>query len=739
MSCTLCPLHATCLTVQIDGRGSATPDIMVVCEAPGKEEDCEGAVLIGRSGKKLDEMLHAAGIDPATVYKTNAVRCRPPGNRKPMPEEVDACRTHLREEILRLRPRVIVAMGDVAIRSLLKRSGVTDKRGKAFPLHADIPYQTDVYVTYHPAFALRQPMATATIVGDLRKAKDGLTPTSEIEWKAWEGETYDLSDMLAYDIETDIKTGQVTQIAFAAPERVTTVENAHPLLAAKEVLEGRTRQIIGHNSWVFDSRVLREHGVNVPLGDDTLTLAYLLDETQPKGLEALCVKYLKVRGWKEDRDAPVGSDLFAAYNARDALYTLRLYERLFEELDAARWNVYQRILKPARYALDACSTRGIYINPSAVDTAERFFKERIEESLVRARGLVGREDWKPSSTRAVGEALEAEGHSLPRTSTGQLATGRAVLNGLQRTPLVEALLDFRNAQKAYTAFVKPYKKIVEESPDGRAHPTYSLTRTVTGRTSAQGPNTQQLPRDPLLRAFFSAPEGHERVSFDYTAIEFYVATFLAGEEETLNRLRGEGFDPHRWLASRFYGIPEKEVTSDQRTIAKSANFGLLYMGTPFTLVEYAAKTGVDLNDDEAKALYNTFHTSYPRFRQWYNSTLSYLRHNGFVQTLTGRRRHIGTGLTGKELGAAWRECVNFQVQSLAADIALTALSKCHEEGLPITDFWHDSVGFEFEGQMSENTEKRIKKIMTTDTLEYLDSIFNTNLTDIPLKVKAERK
>jgi len=170
--CTRCPLHAHALTVCVPGRGPVPAEIMLVGEAPGASEDMEGEPFVGQSGRVLNAMLREAGIDPQAVRISNAVRCRPPKNRDPVESEIDACRFHLRAEILTVRPQAIVALGGIALHALTWANGITRFRGKVMPLDEWFGHEATVWPTFHPAAAMYQPSNRVRIIGDLTNARD---------------------------------------------------------------------------------------------------------------------------------------------------------------------------------------------------------------------------------------------------------------------------------------------------------------------------------------------------------------------------------------------------------------------------------------------------------------------------------------------------------------------------------------------------------------------------------------
>jgi uracil-DNA glycosylase family 4 len=152
--CTACPLHAT-RTQTVFGVGNREAELMVIGEAPGADEDLQGEPFVGRAGQLLNAMLQAIGLQREAVYIANILKCRPPGNRDPLPEEVAHCEPFLQRQIELVRPRVILAVGRVAAQNLLHTAETVGKlRGHTHRLgEAGIP----VIVTYHPAYLLRSP------------------------------------------------------------------------------------------------------------------------------------------------------------------------------------------------------------------------------------------------------------------------------------------------------------------------------------------------------------------------------------------------------------------------------------------------------------------------------------------------------------------------------------------------------------------------------------------------------
>jgi len=163
-ACTACDLHKT-RTRTVPGQGSSRPDILFVGEGPGADEDRQGLAFVGRAGKLLTRMIEAMGYTRDEVFIGNIVKCRPPANRTPLPEEMDTCLPYLKEQIAVLRPRVIVALGATAVKGLIDTTeGITRVRGRWQSFEG-----IDLMPTYHPAYLLRNPSAKRQVWDDLQE------------------------------------------------------------------------------------------------------------------------------------------------------------------------------------------------------------------------------------------------------------------------------------------------------------------------------------------------------------------------------------------------------------------------------------------------------------------------------------------------------------------------------------------------------------------------------------------
>jgi uracil-DNA glycosylase family 4 len=692
----------------------------------------EGKALKGDIGTALDVLLRDAGFELKDIRFTNAVRCEVPLGRGAATNEIDACRTHLKTEIHTVKPCVIIALGDTALRALCKVSGITPKRGTQQTLHELFEYPCPVFPTWHPMQVLRYPQLRATVLADLRRARDCDEPPDIIPFSVNLSRSPSIPKPtpFAFDIETNWPVSDdLTLISVSCAGRTVVAPNPEGIenICARLVeLANAGCTPITHNGWAFDYPKLQEKGLipqDFPLGYDTMLLAYLIDETQPLGLEPLAVKYLGVRGWKDDKNALPGSPEHLQYGARDATYTLRLYEH-FRTVLGERIRYADEIVIPLQRALTDMSRRGVYVNGAAVRQVENHTKQERESALKTLRDLAG-DSFNPNSTQQITKIL-----GVKSTSKQALAE--------YNSPFVHALFAYRSATKRLSTYIKPYLAATQ-SLDGRVHPTYKCFKgdgggTVTGRTSARNPNVQNLDR--TLKNFFGAPPGKVLAQYDYSAIEFRIAGFCARESTIIRGYANDLYwDPHTAFAKMLYGT--ETITKEMRQTAKSANFSQLYLGNDETLYQYARGMGVSLSRNEALRVHKMWHSWLPGFDSWYDAVAAEILRLGYVETAVGFRRHFGDPKTVRR-SPLWksfhREAVNVKVQNLALAVAALGVRSLHEAGYALNLFVHDSVGIDFTGMAVAGQERnKIARLMCIEPVTLLARNFGVEL-DVPLAI-----
>lgn len=771
--CTLCPLHEDAEYVCLMGSGSRKSKIMIVGEAPGAREDETHQAFVGAAGQLLTELLEAVGIERSECYITNAVKCRPPGNRTPTRAEAKVCSTtYLAEEMERLGPALVLSLGNSALQATTGRSGITKHRGKLFRVGS-----SRVLPTFHPAAALRSPKYLPAIKADFAALArlhrggsegEGPAPTrtkivrtpAQLDWLLRKLEE---ADEVAFDLETDgfDEWRDGTQIVTAGfswtPGLGVTLPLAHPespwknsyddvLKRLKPILE-RAR-LIAHNG-KFDARWLAAAGIFVRVSFDTMLAAHLLDENQSKALEYLVTTLLGIDTWKIDlghtppRDQPLKR--LAVYQARDADNTLRLKHflaaRLKEEPRLAR--LFVKLMMPASHALTKVEQGGIYIHRNKLEEGTATVQANLNKLTSYMDKSSGGINYN-SPQQVAPWLFEKLGMELIETTrTGAPSTREAVLLQLAKeSSYARALLKYRKWQK-YSGYLNNWAERIDSR--GRIHPSFLLHGTVTGRLSSRSPNLQQVPRDPFMRSMFGAPKGWVFVEADYSQIELRIIAMLANEP-TMLHLLNTGQDLHYNTAMQILKKPREAITKDERVIwGKHPNFGLCFgmgPGDPEGVreggyVTYCTDNGIDMDYATAKSVYDGFHATYSRLRPWYERqrrlAARYLR----VTSAMGRVRHLPDmqSTDNKVRAEAERQAINSPVQCLASDICLMSLVRLDRafdsRVARVVGSIHDAILTQVRADAVDEIAPFIREVM--EDMSYLRKVFGTIIT-VPIRV-----
>lgn len=753
------------------GLGRKNAPFLVVMPHPSKEEDVAGKLGSGKYTKILIELLKEAGFAGEDVRITTAVQCCPPG-RAPETSEIDACRDSLILEIRAVRPCAAIAVGDVSLRSLTRTSGVLSKRGVSSPLHEDFDLpDLEVWPVYSPAVLMKTPNYRAVIVEDLRRVRNSFLTAETINYTETAGSI--TGPVVSFDLETDYnyetKQGgdNVTQSAYSFRDSEgvvrTRVSSGPDFMEAVRHCRQSGAVLCTHNGWAFDLPRLHEE----PFGRDTMCLAWLVDETQPKSLEALACKYVGAVPWKSDQTAELGSEEFKHYNARDAYYTLLLHEELCKRL-GDRVKIADRIILPAFIALQECSKRGIYISQAKVqELTERFTVEEgrsikaIQEYVgdialwcKNAKGILSYKKptlLNPSSPHQISEYFKHEGIVTRPTASGKDWSSDAKALETADIPegFREPLETYRHAKKMLSTYLDPLTRLGE---DGRIHPEYYMFPrvfsgggegggTASGRLTASD-NVLTMPRDFKSIGVFSAPSGKILAEADYGALEFRLGAWFAGAKTVLdNYAKDPEWDAHTHFARAFYGLkPGDEVTKEMRQVAKSANFSQFFGGYWKTMQTYGAGLGIKLSQKTCEQAHEFFHMLLPEVRPWWASVSAHVKEHGYIETPTGRRRNFGEwkDIPFKMRGDVEREAVNMLPQSFGHDLTLLSLTNCNAEGLPIVHEWHDAIYFEIDEFTDDaqklNFETLVRGCMIDRPRATLKAEFGVDLT-VPLTIE----
>ena len=456
----------------------------------------------------------------------------------------------------------------------------------------------------------------------------------------------------------------------------------------KSVLENPEIAVIGQNL-KYDYKVLKRWGVTIanPFFD-TMVAAWLLDtEGNSFSMDKLAEQYLNystvhykdvvpkaARGEEEQTFDTVDLDTACRYAAEDADVTFRLYrvlDRLLKErgLDT----LFNEVEMPLLPLLAGMEMNGIRLNPGTLQS----YSIELEKELVGIQSdvfaLCGHE-FNIASTKQLQQVLFEERKLTPskKTKTGY-STDVSVLQELAREDPVPALvLRHRLLTKLKNTYVDALPKLVNPTT-GRIHTHFNVTGTATGRISSTDPNLQNIPireeEGRRIRDAFIPEEEWQFVSADYSQVELVVLAHLS-DDPGLKKAFADGADVHRNTGSLIFGVPAEEVTAQQRRIAKTINFGVMYGMSAFRL-----SRELQISRKEAVGFIDAYFATYFQIRSFIDQTVTDAEQNGYVQTLLGRRRYLANisnrNQTVKQ--AAERVAVNTPIQGSAADIMKLAM------------------------------------------------------------------
>ena len=458
--------------------------------------------------------------------------------------------------------------------------------------------------------------------------------------------------------------------------------------------ESETIQKIGQNL-KYDIKVLRKYNVKVK-GKlfDTMLAHYLINPDMRHNMDVLAETYLnytpisieeligkKGKNQLSMRDVPL--DKQTEYAVEDADITLQLKEHFEKELgDANTQKLFDDIEIPLLRVLADMELEGINLDESFLNSLSEELDSEIktlEANIYKEAG----EEFNIASPKQLGDILFDKLKLVDKpkkTKTGQYATSEDILSYLAKDhDIIQHILEFRGLSKLKSTYVDALPNQVEPTT-GRVHTDYMQTVAATGRLASNNPNLQNIPirterGRQVRKAFIPRDENYTLLAADYSQIELRIIAALSEEETMINAFKN-GEDIHASTASKVFNVPLNAVTREQRSNAKTVNFGIIYGVSAFGL-----SNQTDLSRSEAKELIDTYYATYPKLRNFISEQVDFARDNGYVQTVLGRRRYLKdiNSRNAVVRGAAERNAVNAPIQGSAADIIKIAMINIHKK------------------------------------------------------------
>ncbi len=463
------------------------------------------------------------------------------------------------------------------------------------------------------------------------------------------------------------------------------VEIFRPVYEAEHLLK------VGQNL-KYDLEVLRNYGV-VLNGKmwDTMIAHYLIQPELRHNMDYMAEVYLNYqtihideligpRGKNQRSMRELQPQQVYEYAAEDADITLQLKNKLEPELKKYECeDLFYNIEMPLMPVLAEMEMNGVRLDTESLKETSQVFTQRMLQLEQKIYELAGQE-FNIASPKQVGDILFGKLKIMDKpkkTKTGQYVTSEEVLQSLRhKHDIVACILDHRGLKKLLGTYIDALPKLINPRT-GHIHTSFNQTVTATGRLSSSDPNLQNIPirgeDGKEIRKAFVPDDGCLFFSADYSQIELRVMAHLSGDENMIRVFR-EGKDLHAATAATIYKKDITEVSRDERTKSKRANFGIIYGITMFGLAER-----LEISRDEARQLIDGFFDTFPRVHDYMEQAKRRAYEQGYVTTLFGRRRYLPDirSANGTVRGFAERNAINAPIQGTAADIIKVAMIRIY--------------------------------------------------------------
>lgn len=590
-ACEKCPLHKTTSgTVCLAGEGPRDAKIMVVGEAPGREEEKTGLPFQGASGKRLREEL--ARNDLKSVFITNTVRCRPPDNRKPTAAEVKACREYLDYEIARINPEIVVALGATPTKALFKGKAKVSQHHGTIIHDPAVKYRG--YVSYHPAAMLYDPGIEPAFKADIaRLARElrGEIKDTEVPWSIVRRGNFKKfirefreAGVFSFDLETTslfMHDGKerINCVGIGLPGKTWVIPNMRPgwypwrknpkklhyyhgspwsrgnaleflvrMLAA--IAQKDKKQCVAQNG-KFDNLWLQRYCKRrFKITFDTMLASHTLDENEDHDLKSMSRQYLDVPEYDlttKEKKGNVDPFKLYQYNARDCGYTLRLRKVFRDSLrsEPELERLFYSLVMPAVRAMEDIELEGKTIDVERLDAlgVDLLAQEIALRSELNA--LAGRVvNWNSPDQVATFLYDDMGVECQVFTEKKKRSTSEAALIDLKgKHEAVDKLIKYREVAKFRSTYVLGF---YERMVDDKLYISYKVHGTVTGRYSSR---IHSIPRDGSVRNLVTAPKGWHFVQADISQAELRIIAQISADLE-MRKCFLENIDIH-WRTLMF--------------------------------------------------------------------------------------------------------------------------------------------------------------------------------------------
>lgn len=465
----------------------------------------------------------------------------------------------------------------------------------------------------------------------------------------------------------------------------------------------------------FDTLFIEHHlGLKLPISEDTMLMGTAFDLVAEHGLKSMAQHYLGVPDWDISKKEKTGGarETIVPYLRCDVKYTWQLFQYLYTHMTERQMKIYEDLLRPAYRAYRDIERNGLYLDlDTLADVKKKYNKE--EKKLSKELKQVADINW--NSSAQVATVLFEQEHMpiISKTAKGVPSTAADVLKELamQGYETPKLLLQYKDIATRNKMFLNRWEDDCYES---RIHPNFNLTNVVSGRTSCNSPNLQQVPRTKDIRGLFSGAPGMILFEADYSQLELRIAAHYANEKTMLHIYQNNG-DIHTETAKLFTN--GREPTKEERGKAKAVNFGFLYGMQAKKFVKYALDSyGQTFTQAEAEHIRNLFFAKYARLLPWHKEQEDLCDMQGGVSNMFGRFRRLPLIHSANkwERASAARRAINTPVQGSGSDLLISAVTQINKELKGIA--WigatvHDSIIGECRIEDKDLVDETIRRIM----------------------------
>ena len=734
--CELCPMGPNARTCGT--RGDPEARVVLVGEAPGRDELREGIPFIGKAGQLLDKALREAGLETGShgdgLFVTNACRCIP--SKEKLIQACKACHGLLDAELKDREHTLLVLLGNSAIRSVMDNYAVhiTAQRGKIM----ETKYGPAL-LTYHPAFCFRQPGQYKILVEDLKYAVSiiqggEVKSPGQVSFEvANAGNMAELLaklkqyPVLACDIETSERNprkDRILCVGFSGKKNEVVIVPEHMLRYTKGLFESDTK-FVWHNG-KFDTAFLDTYGFDVRIDEDTMLQSYALNEAGIHGLKPLAAQILGATNWAEklkkwlDEENPdwssIPEDTMYDYLAQDADNTLQLHhifnERLADPAEAGPRYAYQKVMIPAANFLRDVEKHGAYIDVERVEELRQILLGTTDDLRGQLRDYMCLPKFNPNSPKQVLAALNKCGIRVKKTDKPTIEPYAS------RSRFVRLLLAYRADKKQLGTYVEGVLRRMDDNQ--RVHSTFTIHVTVNGRLSSKQPNMQNMPAGPKgkrIKRIFGAPPGRCIIELDYSQAELRWLAVLS-RDPWLRQVYLDGRDLHDEMSMELFG---SGFTSEQRRLVKTINFGIPY-GRQAPAIVAAVNAELARLDPPPEPI--TLERGIEIVEGWkmrVPEAWAFLRRcrnavtkRGYVMSVYGRKRRFPM-VSQETLDEMQNQASNHPISSAASDLTLTSSITMTpwlaERDAFIFNLVHDSTMIEAPMELAMDIAYHCKRIM----------------------------